>query len=118
MIFPLAAQLVAPTPQQQRAWLVTLILASLLAFLCVLLFLLAMRLFRRGKRRRLVAGPTPSDSVWAAAGGRVPADEDRPPADGALEDPVFGDSNAEEEPFWDAEDEAPDDDDEDDEPWR
>lgn len=115
------------TPEQARAWLVTLILAVLVAFLCLLFFLLATRLFRRGKRRRLLGEPTPTDSVWAAAGERVPVASGRS-SDGEINLPAVEDVDAGDEPFWDAESEdddgeswdgdADNDDADGDEPWR
>jgi len=126
--FTTLADTATRTPQQARAWLVTLILAVVVAFLCLLFFLLAMRLFRRGKRRRLGGTPTHTDSVWAAAGGRMPIATDRA-SDAEANLQAGGDADAGGEPFWDAEQEeddgeswdvdAEDDDGQgDDEPWR
>ena len=127
-IVTVLAQAAPVTVQRQKVWLVTLILAVVVAFLCLLFFLLAMRLYRRGKRPRLAAAATSTASVWAAAGDRVPMPESRPP-DGLLGLPPIEELGAGEEPFWDAEDEDADEDgeswdddgddgDDGDEPWR
>lgn len=116
----------ADPKSQQRVWLVTLILATLSAFLCLLVFLALMRIYRKGKLPKLSSDPTPTDSVWAAAGGRVAIDDERMP-DGELKLPAVEDVDAADEPFWDAEEEGDEpwnegDDDDDgeggDEPWR
>ena len=104
---PLLAQAVTQTVDpktQQRVWLVTLILATLSAFLCLLVFLALMRMYRRGKQPKLAGAPTATASVWAAAGQRVPVDETRMP-DGAW-DPPQAPEDAGDEPFWDAEEEG------------
>ncbi len=112
------------TSEQKRVWLVTIILAVVVVFLCLLFLMLALRLLHRGKRRQLGGSKTETSSAWATAGERVSTpDLDERPADGVMEPETEG--RAEDEPYWDAEDESesegwdgPGGDGDDDEPWR